>query len=57
MPYPQNLLVARYTGAAPDVLRWHMKGSGVPELRGKCVAENGEIRMRVYRAGFMVNFR
>ncbi len=57
MPYPQNLLVARYTGTAPDVVRWRMTGSGVPELRGKCVAENGEIRMRVYRAGFMVNFR
>ncbi len=57
MPYPQNLLVARYTGTAPDVVRWRMTGSGVPELRGKCVAQNGEIRMRVYRAGFMVNFR
>ncbi len=57
MPYPQHLLVARYTGTAPDVLRWRMKGSGVSELRGKCVAENGEIRMRVYQAGFLVNFR
>ena len=53
-PFPQNVLVARYTGAAPDVAGWRLVGTGVKGVRGKFTAANGEVRMDVEPAGVML---
>lgn len=44
-PFPQNVLVATYEGAAPDVSNWRPINTGVKGLSGSFKAENGEIRM------------
>ena len=53
-PYPQGVVVARYTGAAPDVSGWRLVGTGVKGLRGKFTAANGEVRMGVESSGVML---
>lgn len=54
MPYPKNVLVARYAGAAPDVSSWRLVGTGVKGVRGKFTAANGEVRMDVEPAGSLL---
>ena len=44
-PYPQGLVVARYTGTAPDVGRLRLVGTGKKNLRGVFSAANGEISL------------
>ena len=53
-PYPENVLVARYTGTAPAVGSWRLVGTGVKGVRGKFTAANGEVRMNVKSAGVVL---
>lgn len=53
-PYPENVLVARYTGTAPAVGSWRLVGTGVKGVRGKFTAANGEVRMNVESAGVVL---
>ena len=48
---PNNVLVARYTGAAPSVARWRLAGGG-----GAFTASNGEIRVSAHQ-GFHIIIR
>ena len=44
-PYASDVLVATYSGSAPDVSGWRVVNTGVPGLVGSFTAANGEIRM------------
>ena len=46
---PNNVLVARYTGAAPSVARWHLADGG-----GAFTAANGEIRVSALRRTYII---
>ena len=50
-PYPENLLVARYSGTSP-VGKMRLVGTGCKNLRGEFTAANGEVRMTVKPIGF-----
>ncbi|MDD4017182.1 MAG: hypothetical protein PHV28_04475, partial [Kiritimatiellae bacterium] len=54
---PKNLIVAHYTGAAPDVSSWKMIGSGVDNVSGVFNASGGEIRMAARRGGMIFSLR
>ena len=54
-PYPTDVAVARYTGAAPDVSNWRAGGLGTKKVKGSFTAADGEIRMTLsYIAGLTV---
>ena len=42
-----SLVVARYTGAAPNMAFWRLAGTGIPKTGGKFTAVGGEIRVEV----------
>ena len=50
LPY-RTLVVARYTGAAPNLAAWRLAGTGIPKTGATFVAENGEVRATVGQAG------
>ncbi len=57
-PYARDVLVATYTGSAPDVSGWRVINTGVPGLVGSFTAVNGEIRMNFTKAtGTVITFR
>ena len=56
-PYPQNVLVAAYEGAAPDVTGWRAVNTGVSEAAAVFSASEGEIRMSFERHGFFIILR
>lgn len=56
-PYPENVLVARYTGTTPPVGKMRLVGTGCKNLRGEFVAAGGEVRMNVVPTGMMVIVR
>jgi hypothetical protein len=49
-PY-RSLVVARYTGAAPNVSAWRLVGTGIPKTGAVFTAENGEVRATACQAG------
>lgn len=54
-PYPADVLVATYVGAAPDVSSWRTTGTGSRHVSGSFAAANGEIRMTlVYKSGMVL---
>ena len=55
-PYPSNLLVARYLGAAPTC-SWKLAGTGLDGMRLDVVVANGEVRASVALSGMMVILR
>lgn len=57
-PYPQGVVVARYAGEAPNLTTWRLYNRpGATKLRGAFTAENGEVRVNVYRSGAVVILR
>ena len=59
-PLPRGaagILVARYTGAAPDLGSWKVAGSGLDCVAGAFTAGNGEIRLAVRSAGAVIYVR
>ncbi|HOF62269.1 MAG TPA: hypothetical protein P5125_01480 [Kiritimatiellia bacterium] len=56
-PYPQDVVVAHYTGTVPDVSRWRVTGTGVTNLRGTFTAEGGVIRMSLNHSGFTITIK
>jgi len=56
-PLPTSMLVARYTGAAPDVSGWRLKGTGIRGVAGRFMAADGEVRMAVESRGLMLIVR
>ena len=53
LPY-RTLVVARYTGAAPNLAAWRLAGTGIPKTGATFVAENGEVRATVGQAGGVI---
>ena len=56
-PYPADVLIATYEGAAPNVSGWRVVNTGVKGVSGVCTAANGEIRMTVRQRGFIAIVR
>ena len=56
-PFPHNVRVATYTGAAPDVSQWKIVNGATDRLYGKFVAADGEVLMSLQTTGFVVVFR
>ena len=56
-PYPKNVLVATYAGAAPDVSTWKIVNAETPRLNADFAAANGEIRMTLKASGFVLIVR
>ena len=55
--YPENVLVATYAGAAPDVSQWKIVNAGTPGLAAAFTAADGEIRMDMSERGFVLIVR
>lgn len=56
LPSPE-VVVARYTGTAPDVSRWRVRGTGGTSVRGIFTAANGEIKMTASAVGLILIVR
>ena len=56
-PLPQNVRVATYVGAAPDVSQWTVVNSATPRVVATFSAANGEVRMALKATGFVLLFR
>lgn len=56
LPSPE-VVVARYTGTAPDVSRWRVRGTGGTGVRGAFTAANGEIKMTAFVGGLILIVR
>ena len=52
-----DLLVARYTGAVPDVSSWKVANSGVDCVTGAFAAKDGEIRLSLKSTGCVFYIR
>ena len=50
----RSLVVARYSGAAPDVSAWRLTGTGIRGVGGVFVAEGGEIRATAQTVGSII---
>jgi len=55
--YPENVLVATYAGAAPDVSQWKIVNAGTPGLAAAFTAADGKIRMDMSERGFVLIVR
>ena len=53
-PFPHNIRVATYTGAAPDVSQWTVVNSATERLLATFVAVNGEILMNFQTTGLFI---
>ena len=51
------VVVARFTGAAPDVSSWRVKGVGTSGARGAFAVQGDAVVMTVFRSGFNLIFR
>ena len=56
-PLPQNVRVATYVGAVPDVSQWTVVNSATPRVVATFSAANGEVRMALKATGFVLLFR
>jgi len=57
LPCQRNVLVTTYTGTTPNVSKWKVVNTATECLGARFVAANGEIRMTLRPAGFMLYFR
>jgi len=53
----REIVVAHYTGEAPDVTAWKAVGTGLPMVTGSCRAEGGDVTMTLRTAGSVLTFR
>ena len=51
------VVVARFTGAAPDVSSWRVKGVGTSGARGTFAVQGDTVVMTVFKSGFNLIFR
>ena len=51
------VVVARFTGAAPDVSSWRVKGVGTSGARGAFAVQGDAVVMTVFKSGFNLIFR
>ena len=51
------VVVARYTGPAPDVSSWRVSGTGMPRVGGSFTAADGQISMTVASKGLAIIYR
>ena len=56
-PWPQNVVVAAYAGAAPDVSGWKVRNAGGPHLAATFTAVGGQVLMSLKTTGFMLILR
>ena len=56
-PLPQNVRVATYVDAAPDVSQWTAVNSASERVSATFSAANGEVCMALKAAGFLLLFR
>ena len=52
-----ELVVATYAGSASSTGRWRVTGTGVPHVRGVFAVADGQVTMRVVRAGAILILR
>ena len=56
-PWPQDVVVAAYTGTAPNVAGWKVRQTGVDRLSASFTAVNGQVRMNLKVTGCVLIFR
>ena len=56
-PYPADLVVAKYTGADPDVSSWKATGTGRRGIKGQFSAANGQVTATLSLNGCVLIFR
>lgn len=56
-PYPADLVVAKYTGADPDVSSWKVIGTGRRSIKGRFTAADGQVKATLSRNGCVLIFR
>ena len=57
LPLPANLVVARFSGVAPDIGAWKVSGVGVPRIQGMFRIVGGTVVLDVVRTGFSIIVR
>ena len=53
----RDIVVAHYTGAAPDVSAWKAVGTGLDMVTGTCRAEGGDVILTLRTSGSVLIFK
>ena len=56
-PYPTDLTVMKYVGAAPDISTWKAIGTGRRSIKGRFSAADGKVMVTLSRNGYVLIFR